>query len=39
MTVTLKESNHDAQIVLRTMIQGLNDIASQYPAHLTVLSR
>ena len=39
MKVSLDKGNHDAQIVFKTMIQGLNDIASQYPDHLTVISR
>ncbi len=31
--------NHDAQVILKAMLQGLNDIASEYPDHLTVLTR
>ena len=39
MKVSLDKGNRDAQIVFRTILQGLSDIASEYPDHLTVINR
>ena len=37
MTVALPDTqNRDAQVILRAMLQGLSDIAAEYPAHLTI---
>ncbi len=30
--------NHDAQVIFRTMIQGLSDIAEEYPRYVRLIS-
>lgn len=40
MIVSLTDGgNHDAQVILKALTQGLHDIASAYPNHLTVINR
>ena len=31
------EKNHDARIILETILQGYNDIAAQYPRYLQII--
>lgn len=30
------EQEHDAQVVFRTVLQGLRDVAQEYPKHLKI---
>jgi len=40
MAVSLPENaGHDAQVILRSMAQGLSDIAEQYPKHLQLTEK
>ena len=38
MKVSLpRDAGHDAQVILAAMVQGLRDIAQQYPEHLQLI--
>ncbi len=40
MAVSLPENaGHDAQVILRSMVQGLRDVAEQYPKHLQLTEK
>lgn len=32
-----EQTAHDAQVVLRTVLQGFKDVASEYPKHLKII--
>jgi len=33
------QAEHDAQVILRTVLQGFRDIAEEYPEHITIIDR